>query len=1472
MKFPIKKYKFLFFLIFIFYFTYGFSQTFEEVVTHSFGHGILISQPFFYDIDNDNLMDLFVSDYSPNGYIRHFEQTNENSYNFQLISSQFNDLALYHPTEPFFIDIDNDMLLDMLVGVLYGNINHFEQIEINSYEFELINEYFNDIEDWRPSPILIDIDNDGLLNLITGKSNGCLSHYEQVSPNSYDFEFITGYFNNIDVGSVAKPTFTDIDGDNLIDLIIGEGEYYGGNIFYYEQVNPGLYDFVLISDNLLPVDVGRLTTPALVDIDNDNLLDFVVGESDGNLNLFEQPNIGSYEFAFNFITPSFITIDIGRFSFPACKDIDNDGLLDLIIGEEDGNLNLFEQQNIGSYEFEFVTDSFLNIGGNISKPTITDIDSDGLWDLFVRESSGDWISYYEQVEQGTYDFVLITENFLEVNYSTSKAMHFVDIDNDNLLDLLIGIHTGVLIHFEQESENSQVFNLISENFSDIYAGSYAVPTSTDLDNNGLLDLLIGVSHNGRIRHYEQEEINSYNFVLIEPMFEDIRLGYMAAPTLADINDDNLDDIVAGSLYGGIHLFEQYSDILYYFTKIETGDFVNEISSSLGCSCSDYDLDEDIDLFITNAWWGNPANPEANLLYANNGDGTFTQIMNGDIVNFTNSSNSSSWGDYNNDGFIDLFVANSGQTGGPNSLFQNNGDGTFITITDITFIEDQDFTQTGVWGDFNNNGFLDLITTSCMGTFLYMNLGGDTFSEKVILNEGYLNGINCVDYDNDNDLDLYLTRYTSTIGINSFLYNNNGDGTFFRVYDSVIVLGEMSSPGASWADYDNDNDLDLFIPSSEENLLYSNNGDGTFTQIFDSPIVTDEGNSRSSNWGDFDNDGDLDLFVINGEDESNFLYENIGNGNFERIIYGEIVYDIGRSMGCNWLDADNDGDLDLYVVNFHESNFFYQNQIGTDNNWIKIRCIGDISNKSAIGAKVKVKALINGTPVWQMREISGQSGAYSQNSLIRHFGLGNANSIDYIVVEWPSGIVQVLSDVDTNQLITITEPEESNIIFEIDNILSTFDRDVTVPIMLINNNYPINSIEITLDDYTNGLEYLDFDTENTIIDGSNWICTANEVNNTIQIVFAGSEPLQETGILCYLKFHVNEMEGFVPINFDLIVINTGEMLAESINGGVIVIIPDYGDVDMNGQVQAFDAVKILEYLVETYNLNDVQSFNAEVSFDNTVSALDANIIFQYVSGLIDSLPYETGEEYFAYGIIQMEDQTVSAGYMIEVPLYLSNAENIYSFEACIGYDSNMIEFISYEYNDILDEFIIENNFSVDNKLLFSGTGFSPINENGEFILFNFLISEEFISDSTIVSMDKLRWNENDIQFDSAETILFNSVSTSENILPKVTRLHGNFPNPFNPSAAGRSPATTITFSLAQSAVSDLNGSSFVNLEIYNIKGQKVKTLIYNEILPAGNHSAVWYGTDDTGKPVASGVYLCKLSADRKEQVKKMLLLK
>jgi hypothetical protein len=231
-------------------------------------------------------------------------------------------------------------------------------------------------------------------------------------------------------------------------------------------------------------------------------------------------------------------------------------------------------------------------------------------------------------------------------------------------------------------------------------------------------------------------------------------------------------------------------------------------------------------------------------------------------------------------------------------------------------------------------------------------------------------------------------------------------------------------GASWGDYDNDGDLDLFVGNAganENNSLYRNDGGGSFGAITTGDIVNDGGHTVGSCWGDYNNDGDLDLFVANAIAQVNYLYQNNGDGTFTKITSGDIVTEPSHSFGCAWGDYNNDGSLDLMVANggvhSRRTNLLYQNN-GNANNWIHFQCVGTSSNEDAIGAKVRVK-----TTEWQMREVSSQSGCFSQNSLILEFGLGSAVSVDSVVVEWPSGLVERWGGAEipsVNQVVRVEE--------------------------------------------------------------------------------------------------------------------------------------------------------------------------------------------------------------------------------------------------------------------------------------------------------------------------------------------------------------------------------------------------------------------------------------------------------------------
>lgn len=467
----------------------------------------------------------------------------------------------------------------------------------------------------------------------------------------------------------------------------------------------------------------------------------------------------------------------------------------------------------------------------------------------------------------------------------------------------------------------------------------------------------------------------------------------------------------------------------YFSKIEDGPIATSITDGRSCNWIDFDNDGWLDVQITN---GN-ADGDDNLLFKNNGDGTFTKIASGAIVNDDKPSDGATWGDYDNDGDPDCFVVN--WYGIDNLFYENNGDGTFTQILDENFVTDGGYSETASWGDYNNDGFLDLYVTNSGGTlknFLYRNNGDKTFTKitgGTVVNDAFTSrSVNWVDMNNDGNIDLFVSNEA---GENENIYQNNGDATFTKITTGALVNDHGKTMSSSWGDIDNDGDMDVFLANDQANdALFRNDGDGVFTKLTDDIVCNNGGNSFGSNFADIDNDGDLDLFVTNsfwGSEWNNFLYINNGDGTFAQNTSDITTTDLGWSYGNAFGDYDKDGDLDLVVANCYnegEAQSFYKNE-STGNNWIVINCEGVVSNRSAIGAKVKVKAVINGNPVWQMREISAQSGYCGQNMLPAHFGLGDALLIDSIIISWPSGITDIFSDIPVNAYKHVLEGEAAS---------------------------------------------------------------------------------------------------------------------------------------------------------------------------------------------------------------------------------------------------------------------------------------------------------------------------------------------------------------------------------------------------------------------------------------------------------------
>ena len=478
---------------------------------------------------------------------------------------------------------------------------------------------------------------------------------------------------------------------------------------------------------------------------------------------------------------------------------------------------------------------------------------------------------------------------------------------------------------------------------------------------------------------------------------------------------------------------------------------------------DYDGDGDLDIYLINGAIQidnvQDKTPH-NVLYRNNGDNTFTDVTEEAGVGSTAYGTGATVGDYDNDGDLDLYVTNFGT----DQLYQNNGDGTFTDVTTHAKVGNPNWGTSCAFADVNNDGHLDLYVANyaeytpendrrceergvhvycgphaypAVHDTFYKNNGDGTFTDAstlyrpadLIPQHGL--GVTFGDYDADGNIDLYVANDQNP----NFLFQNNGDGNFLEVaLMSGVCYNDMGKEeagmGTDFGDYDNDGRLDLTVSNyqTETNTVYRNHDSSFFT---DNTITAGiaEVTHGYLGWGirffDYDNDGHQDIFVANGHlmdninvlekhvtyPQKNLLFRNLGDGTFANVTSetdGLALKKVSRGTAIG--DYDNDGDLDILVTNCNQRPDLLQNAVGNQNNWIQVQVVGQKSNRSGIGARIKV---VTGTHV-QYREVQSGGSYLSFHDLRAHFGVGKAEQIESLEIWWTNGHIDRGTHLPVNQ--------------------------------------------------------------------------------------------------------------------------------------------------------------------------------------------------------------------------------------------------------------------------------------------------------------------------------------------------------------------------------------------------------------------------------------------------------------------------
>ena len=488
------------------------------------------------------------------------------------------------------------------------------------------------------------------------------------------------------------------------------------------------------------------------------------------------------------------------------------------------------------------------------------------------------------------------------------------------------------------------------------------------------------------------------------------------------------------------------------------------ATGAGCGLFDYDGDGDLDVYLLNGGYRKGlSDPRSrrnegtaiNRLYRNDGDGTFTDATEISGLGHGGFAMAVAAADTDNDGDLDVFVTNYGA----DVFYRNNGDGTFADVTREAGLENLAWGIGSTFFDYDNDGDVDLYVGNYLtfdpeyrfffgpdqfpgplsykgrADLFYRNNGDGTFTdvsqEAGIHNpDGRAMGVSSGDIDNDGDMDVMVANDAMA----NYLYRNNGDGTFTDIaLETGVGFGQSgeatSAMGPELGDIDRDGFVDILVPDMQYSCLYHNQGGEFFEEVAATTGLSTVLGQYVS-WGgeliDYDNDGWADIFISNGDAhkmdaEEDCLFRNEKGREFVDVSsdagdYFEKEY-VGRGAACG--DYDNDGDLDLLVLNLGGPAVLLQNNGGNRNHWLIVKLQGSRSNRDGIGAKVIVQ--VGGMSLTE--EVRSGTGYLSMSDLRLHFGLGRNERAERVEIRWPSGTVQVLEDVKADRILNVVEPQE-----------------------------------------------------------------------------------------------------------------------------------------------------------------------------------------------------------------------------------------------------------------------------------------------------------------------------------------------------------------------------------------------------------------------------------------------------------------